>query len=80
MSYGNWSGDVIEPHDVFCANSCGRLAETEVPAGLSSDGTEHVDLVCHPCRAASLTDPGPDRTATRTQPRRTSSMIPRRTR
>lgn len=51
MSYGHWSGDRIEDHEAFCAGGCGRLAETEIPAGLTSSGTEVVDLVCHPCRA-----------------------------
>lgn len=59
MSFGHWSGDRIEDHEAFCAGGCGRLAETEIPAGLTSSGTEVVDLVCHPCRAKLLSLPLP---------------------
>lgn len=31
----------------YCVHSCGRLAVTSVPYGLTDDGIEIVDLVCH---------------------------------
>lgn len=54
MSWGHWSGDLVDPHEAYCADGCGRLAETERIAGLTSRGTEVVELVCHPCRAKTV--------------------------
>lgn len=54
MSFGFWGGDVIDPHEAYCADGCGRLAETERVAGLTSRGVEVVELVCHPCYAATV--------------------------
>lgn len=33
----------------YCADGCGRLAETERPQGVSRDGEVIVELVCRRC-------------------------------
>lgn len=39
----------------YCADGCGRLAETERPMGMSADGDYIAELVCLPCLSASRT-------------------------
>lgn len=34
---------------VYCADGCGRLAETERPYGMDRDSEEIVELVCARC-------------------------------
>lgn len=78
MVTGDWSGDIVDPHEAFCVDGCGRLAETERIAGLTSRGVEVVELVCHPCRAASMCETAPDRTTTRARLRRAWHTLTRR--
>ena len=37
----------------YCADGCGRLAETERPMGVTKDGDLIVELVCLACYSAT---------------------------
>ena len=37
----------------YCADGCGRLAETERPMGVTADGDVIVELVCMSCFSAT---------------------------